>query len=94
VQEQSKFLGDDRHVLKLNDAIYYNHSWIDYLNNVLLHNYYFPDTAYELIRNHDCRHSQLGIIVEDLHDENVWTKDGTLNFIDTVFFLTDAFYAA
>lgn len=30
-------------VIKLNDAIYYN-SWEDYL-----HNYFFPDTAYELL---------------------------------------------
>jgi hypothetical protein len=131
--EQKVYLADDRHVFKLNDAIYYNHSWIDYLHNLLLHNYYFPDTAYELegfteaegilyavvkqpfvkathptdlqtvkdfmrdngfinTRNHDYRHLQLGIILEDLHDENVLTKDGTLYFIDTVFFITDEFH--
>jgi len=32
----------------LNDAIYYL-SWIDYLTNLLLNNYFFPDTAYKLL---------------------------------------------
>ena len=34
---------------------------------------------------------ELGIIVEDLHDENVLTNDGVLFFIDTVFYLTKEF---
>lgn len=134
--EQKVYLNDGKHVLKLNDAIYYN-AWEDYFNNLLLHNYFFPDTAYELIgfleeteekktilyaivkqpfvkattqtdlslvkdflsnngflntRNHDYYHPNLGIILEDLHDENVLTKEGTLHFIDTVFFITDVFY--
>jgi hypothetical protein len=38
-------------------------------------------------RNHDYFNSELGIILEDLHDENVLTKDGVLYFIDTVFYL-------
>ena len=46
--EQRVFLKDSRHVLKFNDAIYYN-SWREYFFNLLLHNYFFPDTAYELI---------------------------------------------
>ena len=134
--EQKVYLKDDKHVLKLNDAIYYN-SWEDYLNNLLLHNFFFPDTAYELIafteeikedkeilyavvkqpfvkateqtdlqavkdflanngflnsKNHDYYHPALGIILEDLHDENVLTKDGMLLFIDTVFYLKEKFY--
>ena len=134
--EQKVYLNDGKHVLKLNDAIYYN-TWKDYFNNLLLHNYFFPDTAYELTgfieeikgkkkilyavvkqpfvkatsqtdlqlvkdflsnngflntRNHDYYHPDLGIILEDLHDENVLTKEGTLHFIDTVFFITDIFY--
>ncbi|MBK7212413.1 MAG: hypothetical protein IPH88_03740 [Bacteroidales bacterium] len=32
------------------------------------------------------------MIIEDLHDESVLTKDGLLYFIDTVFYLTDAFW--
>jgi len=38
-------------------------------------------------RNHDYYHPKLGIIIEDLHDENVLTKKGILYFIDTVFFI-------
>ncbi|MBK9982066.1 MAG: hypothetical protein IPP15_06495 [Saprospiraceae bacterium] len=40
-------------------------------------NYYLPD---------------LGIIFEDLHDENVLIEDGAFQFIDTVFFLMPSFY--
>lgn len=129
--EQKVYLKDD-HVFKLNDAIYYN-SWKEYLHNLLLHNYFFPDTAYDLIgftidtetlyavvkqnyilhttktdvnnvkqfmkangyensRNNDYYHPELGIILEDLHDENVLTKNTILYFIDTVFYLTEDFW--
>ncbi|MEZ4723005.1 MAG: hypothetical protein R2813_14110 [Flavobacteriales bacterium] len=125
--EQRVYLEDGRHVLKLNDAIYYN-SWLDYFHNLLLHNFFFPDTAYKLLgftqkentlyavveqpfvkateptdlqlvklfltsngfqntRNHDYFNPDLGIILEDLHDENVLTENGTLRFIDTVFYV-------
>jgi len=130
--EQKVYLIDTEYVLKLNDSIYYS-SWKDYFYNLLLHNYFFPDTAYELIgfttdhdnlyaivkqhyvsvtantnledvrnflalngfintRNNDYFHADLGIILEDLHDENVLTRNGILYFIDTVFFLTDTFW--
>lgn len=130
--EQKVYLKDNSHVVKLNDAIYYN-CWEDYFHNLLLHNYFFPDTAYKFLgftkqnetlyavvkqifvtitehtdlsrvkefliangfentRNHDYFHSELGIILEDLHDENVLTRDGILYFIDTVFYLTDKFW--
>ncbi|MHA3786698.1 putative polyvalent protein kinase domain-containing protein [Flavobacterium hauense] len=130
--EQKVYLKDSDHVLKLNDAIYYS-SWKDYLYNLLLHNYFFEDTAYDLLgftknedtlyaivqqtyvsiteltdlkqvkafmksngfennRNNDYIHRELGIILEDLHDENVLTKDGFLYFIDTVFYLKDEFW--
>ena len=46
--EQKVYLKDGKTVIKLNDAIFYN-SWIDYFNNLLLNNYFFPDTAYQLI---------------------------------------------
>lgn len=99
----------------------------------MLHNYFFPDTAYELIgftkksevlyavvkqnyvsitsntnleevksfmtingfentRNNDYYNSSLGIILEDLHDENVLTKNEILFFVDTVFYLTHEFW--
>jgi hypothetical protein len=38
-------------------------------------------------RNHDYYNVDLGIILEDLHDENVLTQDGILYFIDTVFYI-------
>jgi len=43
-------------------------------------------------RNNDYYNQELGLILEDLHDENVLTKDGLLYFIDTVFYLTDEFW--
>ncbi len=125
--EQKVYLQNDRSVLKLNDAIYYL-SWEDYFVNLLLNNYFFSDTAYNLLgffeneavlyavveqsfvkateptdlvfveqfmnsngfqktRNNDYFNSDLGIILEDLHDENVLTNNGVLYFIDTVFYL-------
>ncbi len=130
--EQRVYLVNNTKVIKLNDAIYYE-NWIDYLHNLLLHNFFFPDTAYELkgftfdnsalyavveqsfiestqstdlvavksfllengfqlVRNNDYFHSYLGIILEDLHDENVLTNNGILYFIDTVFYLTASFW--
>lgn len=131
--EQQVYLKNSKYVLKLNDSIYYL-SWLDYFHNLLLHNYFFSDTAYELLgftkqkdilyavlkqayvkitqktdliavkefmtangfnntRNNDYRNDVLGIILEDLHDENVLTKNGVLYFVDTVFYLTDDFWA-
>lgn len=130
--EQKVYLKDSEHVLKLNDSIYYT-SWKDYLYNLLLHNYFFSDTAYNLLgftkdgktlyavvqqnyvsitastdlkqvkdfltkngfvnnRNNDYFNPELGIILEDLHDENVLTKEDVLYFIDTVFYLTPEFW--
>ena len=125
--EQKVYLKDNKSVIKLNDAIYYL-SWVDYFVNLLLHNYFFPDTAYKLlgffendnfvyavveqhfvnatqktdlqfveqfmmsngflkVRNNDYYNSELNIILEDLHDENVLTNNGILYFIDTVFYV-------
>jgi len=125
--EQKVYLKDSRSVVKLNDAIYYL-SWIDYFTNLLLNNYFFSDTAYNLlgffendnityavveqpfikatektdlafveqfmqsngflkIRNNDYVNPELGVILEDLHDENVLTNTGVLYFIDTVFYI-------
>ena len=46
--EQRVYLEGEKDVLKLNDGIYYA-TWLDYLYNLLLNNYFFPDTAYELL---------------------------------------------
>ena len=131
--EQKVYLKDGRTGIKLNDAIFYE-SWEDYLNCLLLHNFFFPDTAYELLgfylddqenifavvqqpfvranektdllevknfmeangfantRNNDYYNDDLGVILEDLHDENVLTENGVLQFIDTVFYITEKFY--
>ncbi len=130
--EQKVYLKDNENVLKLNDSIYYT-SWQDYFHNLLLHNYFFPDTAYDLKgftqdngilyavveqayvsitdttdlaqvkafltqngfennRNNDYYHPEIGIILEDLHDENVLTRNDVLYFIDTVFYLTETFW--
>jgi hypothetical protein len=130
--EQKVYLYNKHKVIKLNDSIYYE-TWTDYFNNLLLNNYFFPDTAYQLIgfyeqdedlyavveqkfvesdsetelenvnsfltsngfvntRNNDYFHPEIGIILEDLHDENVLTFQGNLFFIDTVFYLTAQFY--
>lgn len=133
--EQKVYLYNKRKVIKLNDAIYYE-TWEDYLINLLLNNFFFPDTAYQLIgfyedessaqfyavveqqfvisdsltklenvklflasngftntRNNDYYNPDLGIILEDLHDENVLTFQDNLFFIDTVFYVTDTFYS-
>lgn len=42
-------------------------------------------------RNHDYVNHNLGIIFEDLHDENVLSNDGVLYFIDTIFYLNNNF---
>jgi hypothetical protein len=129
--EQKVYLMNSYQVFKLNDSIYFT-SWLDYLNNLLLHNFFFEDTSYELIgftfqnntlyslvkqnyiqiteptnlnvvkqfletngfqniRNHDYYNPSLGIILEDLHDENVLVNNGIYYFIDTVFYLTADF---
>lgn len=126
--EQKVYVKDEQKVLKLNDSIYYAF-WEDYFNNLLLNNYFFPETAYNLLgfykstenilyalveqnyikaneptnlqtvkdflqnngfictKNNDYYNPDLGIILEDLHDENVLTKDHVLYFIDTVFYI-------
>jgi hypothetical protein len=119
-------------VIKLNDGIFYL-LWLDYFHSLLLHNYFFPDTCYNLLgfkhqdnqlyavvgqsfirsttftnldyvkvflilngfenkKNNDYFNKELGIILEDLHDENVIVNNGVLFFIDTVFYLTDDFW--
>jgi hypothetical protein len=125
--EQKVYIKNENTVYKLNDSIYYS-SWEDYFLNLLLNNYFFPETSYTLIgfcliekilyalveqpfvkanqptnlelvkefmvangfentRNHYYYHPELGIILEDLHDENVLTQDGFMYFIDTVFYI-------
>ena len=44
-------------------------------------------------KNEDYLNSELSIILEDLHDENVLTNNNVLFFVDTVFYLTNTFYS-
>ncbi|MFB9843159.1 putative polyvalent protein kinase domain-containing protein [Mucilaginibacter ginsenosidivorans] len=131
--EQKVYKLDDTHVLKTNQSIFYE-SWLDYFNSLLIHNFFFPATAYSLLgfqiindhlhavvkqqfivsnettdleavkefleyngfqhkRYNDYFNPEMGLIFEDLHDENVLSYNGVLYFIDTVFYLTSAFYA-
>ena len=131
--EQRVFLySDEKFVYKFNDTIFYEF-WLDYFYSLLIHNYFFPQTAYELIgfyqekevlfavvkqpfieiteptnlpsvkeflnqngfelkKNNDYFNNNIGIILEDLHDENVLTNNGVLFFIDTVFYIKDSFF--
>lgn len=41
-------------------------------------------------KNHDYYNEELGLILEDLHDENVLTQNGMLYFIDTVFYIVSS----
>jgi hypothetical protein len=123
---------DERYVYKLNDSIFYQF-WSDYFHSLLIHNYFFPETAYQLIgfyqiektlysvvkqpfieiteitnvesvkefldknrflfkKNNDYFSPDLGLILEDLHDENVLTNNGVPFFIDTVFYLDASFF--
>jgi hypothetical protein len=130
--EQKVYWLDGSHVIKTNASVFYE-CWSDYFNSLLIHNYFFPSTAYTFLgfkmiagelnavvkqefivtaeptdltavkqfleynnfhnnRNNDYFNSELGLIFEDLHDENVLSANGILFFIDTVFYLTDGFY--
>ena len=131
-EQQVYYFPEKSIVIKLNDSIYFAY-WEDYINNLILHNYFFPSIQYSLLgflmknnvlyavveqlfvratahidldnvrdflkqngfkntKNNDYYHSELGIILEDLHDENVINSEGVLQFIDTVFYLTPDFY--
>lgn len=118
---------DERHVLKLNDAVYYS-TWLDFFTSILLHNIIFEETSYQLLgftkrdnalqaalkqpfvisdspvdllevrafleyngfvntRRNDYYNKSLGLILEDIHDENVIMNSGFIFFIDTVFYV-------
>ncbi len=48
---------------------------------------FMGNNGFSNTKNHDYYNSELGIILEDLHDENVLTQNGMLYFIDTVFYI-------
>lgn len=49
---------------------------------------YMNRNGFNNTRNNDYYHPELGIILEDLHEENVLTQKHTLYFIDTVFYIS------
>ncbi len=53
---------------------------------------FLTQNGFNKTRNNDYLNPDLGIILEDLHDENVLTKNEMLYFIDTVFFITFDFW--
>jgi hypothetical protein len=57
---------------------------LGFVNEFLLNN------GFRNTKNHDFKNAELGIILEDLHDENVLTQNGMLYFIDTVFFIINS----
>ena len=46
---------------------------------------FLENNGFRNTKNHDYYNEELGLILEDLHDENVLTQNGMLYFIDTVF---------
>ena len=48
---------------------------------------FLENNGFRNTKNHDYFNEELGLILEDLHDENVLTKNGMLYFIDTVFYI-------
>lgn len=125
--EQKVYKYDDYSVIKVNSGIFYEY-WLDYVNSLLIHNFFFTSTSYDFlgfittgenmfavvkqdfivanevtnlvnlekflrynnffkIRNNDYRSDFYGVLLEDLHDENVLSRDGVFFFIDTVFYL-------
>ena len=48
---------------------------------------FLKSNGFENIRNHDYYNEEIGLILEDLHDENVLTQNGIQYFIDTVFYI-------
>ena len=49
--------------------------------------------GFEHIRRSDYFNKELGLILEDMHDENVIVKSETLFFIDTVFYTVKTLYS-
>jgi hypothetical protein len=48
---------------------------------------FLENNGFRNTKNHDYYNVDLGLILEDLHDENVLTQNGMLYFIDTVFYI-------
>ena len=45
--------------------------------------------GFEKVRRQDYYNKELGLALEDMHDENVIAKENVLFFIDTVFYIME-----
>lgn len=72
--EQRVYIQNGKKVLKLNDSIYYA-TWLDYFYNLLLNNYFFPDTAYNLIGFYKSDEDVLYALVEQNYVTATQTTD-------------------
>jgi len=61
--------------------------------NPLLVKEFLVANGFQLKKNNDYFNHEAGIILEDLHDENVLTNQGALFFIDTTFYLMPSFFS-
>jgi hypothetical protein len=71
---------EQAHVVKTEDIV------LEHVRNFLQQN------GFVNTRRNDYFNSELGIILEDLHDENVISSGQIPFFVDTVFYLTPTFY--
>jgi len=62
------------------------------ITNIELVKSFMYNNGFSNSRFNDYVNENKGIIIEDLHDENVLTKKGLLFFVDTVFYLKDKFW--
>ena len=76
--EQKVYLKDNKSVIKLNDAIYYL-SWIDYFVNLILHNYFFPDTAYKLLGFFESENAMYAVVEQQFINA---TEKTDLQFVE------------
>ncbi len=53
---------------------------------------FLRQNGFENTRRNDYYNDELGIILEDLHDENVISSNKVPFFVDTVFYITSKFY--
>lgn len=64
----------------------------DGITDLVLLRQFLEYNTFTNIRNNDYESKQHGIILEDLHDENVLFRAGVFYFIDTVFYLGKRFF--
>ncbi len=76
--EQKVYIKEDKYVIKLNDAIYYA-SWEDYFHNLLLHNYFFADTAYQLLGFHKLENTLYALVKKNYVKANEPTDLADVN---------------